>query len=365
MEYRFSPEQEELRTAVRRLLADRAEPRAVYDGGPAVDRRLWSALAEAGVCGLGIAETDGGSGGGLVDQVVVAEELGRAVAPVPFLAAALAGTLVDALGSPEQRTVLGGAISSGETIVAVGLTGEGTAIAAGSVRSVAGASTPTLDGTLGLVIEAAAADVVLVPVEEAGGTSVYVVHTADPAVTLTDLPTLDRTRADSRRSCSTVRPGELLGAPGGAGVPAEARRRGCVLLAADATGAATYALELSAEYAKVRRQFGRPIGMFQAVKHKTADMLVAVENARSATYFGAWEVAAGTVDAEVGAAVAKATATDYAVKVVGDAIQVHGGIAITWEHDLHLYLRRVRADVELLGDPTLHLEHVAAHLLDS
>ncbi len=210
----------------------------------------------------------------------------------------------------------------------------------------------------------AAADVVLVPVAESGGTSVYALPLDTPGVSATDLPTLDRTR---RLADITIdgASGQVLGTPGSADAAlAAARRAAQVILAADATGAAALALELSAEYAKVRQQFGTPIGTFQAVKHMAADMLVAVENARSATYFGAWEVAAGGADAEVAAAVAKGTATEHAVEIVGHAIQIHGGIAITWEHDLHLLLRRVKTDEQLLGDPSQHLERVAAHVLD-
>jgi len=360
VEYQFTSEQDELRAALRRLLAERADPRAAYDGGPAIDRDLWATLADAGALGLGIDEADGGSGGGLIDQIVVAEELGRAVAPVPFLATTvLGGSLVGALGSAEQRAEIGGAIASGALVVAVAITGPDAGDALGEVRC----DNARLSGRLPLVVEGAAADLVLVPVLEGDGQSVYAVKTGAPGISVTDLPALDRTRRPAEVVLEAAE-GERLGPVGGATAALdEARRRAYVALAADATGAAGRALELSAEYAKVRQQFGRPIGMFQAVKHKAADMLVAVENARSATYFGAWEVGAGTPHADVAAATAKATATEHAVTVVGDAVQIHGGVAITWEHDLHLYLRRVKADELLLGDPQSHLDCVATHVL--
>lgn len=360
MEYQFTSEQDELRASLRRLLVERANPRAAYDGGPAVDRELWAMLADAGALGLGIDEAHGGSGGGLIDQVVVAEELGRAVAPVPFLATTvMGGFLVGALGSADQTAEIGAAIASGALVVAVALTGPGTGNTPGEVRCADG----RLTGRLPLVVEGAAADLVLVPVVEGDGQSVYAVRTATTGASVEDLPALDRTRRPAEVVLEAAE-AERLGAVGGADDALDdARRRAYVALAADATGAAGRSLELSADYAKVRQQFGQPIGVFQAVKHKAAEMLVAVENARSATYFGAWEVEAGTTHADVAAATAKATATEHAVTVVGDAVQIHGGIAITWEHDLHLYLRRVKVDELLLGDPESHLERVATHVL--
>ncbi len=259
-----------------------------------------------GVAGLGVPETEGGSGGDLLDQVVVSEELGRAVAAVPFLASTVLGAgLASALGAQSDRPSLATRAATGDIRLAVALTGPGT----GTRRDAVQLDDGTLRGRLPLVLEAAAADVVLVPVTDSGGTSVYAVPLDAEGVTTTDLPTLDRTRrlADITLDGAS---GELLGAPGCADEAlAAARQSAQVILAADATGAAALALELSAEYAKVRQQFGTPIGTFQAVKHMAADMLVAVENARSATYFGAWEVAAGGADAEVAAAVAKGTAT--------------------------------------------------------
>jgi len=361
MEYQFTPEQDELRTAVRRLLANQARPRSAYDGGPPVDRALWRSLAATGALALGIDEADGGSGGGLIDQIVVGEELGRAAAPVPYVAGAvLAAAVMNALGSPEQRRDAAQGATSGERVCAVALTGPGTG---NPIDAVVADVDGRLRGRLPLVLEGAGADLVLVAAGPEGNRSVYGVPTDDPAVTLTDLPALDRTRRPAELILDGVA-AEPIGRAGSADAAlTDAWRRGCVALAADATGAAAYALELSADYARDRQQFGRPIGMFQAVKHKAADMLVAVENARSATYFGAWEVAAGSDHADVAAAVAKATATEHAVQVVGDAVQIHGGIAITWEHDLHLYLRRVKTDERMLGTPDEHLDLVADHVI--
>lgn len=355
MEYQFTPEQVELRSTVRALLTDRGHPRRSYDGGPAVDDAAWSGLRELGLCGLGIDESRGGSGGNLIDQLIVVEEIGRAVAAVPFVSSTVVSLpLLDALASDDQWTSLIADIVSGELICTTALTGEGTGNRHNAVTVTNGA----LSGRLALVPDGAGADVLLVPSDGA----VFAVRTDDDGVRVTDEPTLDRTRrvativldhADGKR----LDEGDVEGAL------RDAHRRALVSLAADATGSADLALDMAAAYAREREQFGTVIGTFQAVKHRVADMLVDLENARSATMFGAWAVAGDAPDADLAAAVAKAAATEKAVAVVGGAIQVHGGIAITWEHDLHLLLRRVKSCEITYGEPSLHLENVAAELL--
>ncbi len=356
MEYQLSPEQEELRGVVRSLLADHARARDSYDGGPPFAEGLWARFASLGLTGLGGREDAGGSGGDLVDQIVVAEEVGRAVAAVPFLSSVIVSLplLAEHAGDPRADELFREA-AAGSKIVTTAFTGAGTANAPDAVTVDDG----RLRGTLSVVLDGAAAHVVLLPV----GDRVHVVPTDGPHVAVTDEPTLDRTRRVATILLDGVEATELA-APDPRGALGRARQRALVGLAAEATGSAGAALEMAAEYAGEREQFGTVIGTFQAVKHRLADMLVAVENARSATAFGTWAVCSGSEDAEIAAAAAKATATQNAVDVVGAAIQVHGGIAITWEHDLHLHLRRVKSCQMLLGDPNEHLELVAAALLD-
>jgi len=355
MEYQFTAEQEELRSIVRSLLEDRGRPRESYDGGPALDATTWSALAELGLCGLGVDEDRGGSGGTLLDQLIVVEEIGRAAAALPFTSSTVVSLpLVAALATDDQLAGVLPAASSGSLTLSTVLTGEGTGNRHDVVTHVGG----KLTGTLSLVPDGASCGLLLVPCDGA----VFAVRIDSDGVIVTDEPTLDRTR----RAATIVldgAAGERLDSGNVERALQGARRRALVSLAADATGSAGRALEMSVDYAKEREQFGTVIGTFQAVKHRVADMLVDLENARSATMFGAWAVAGDAPDADVAAAVAKAAATERAVHVVGSAIQVHGGIAITWEHDLHLLLRRVKSCEIAFGEPSLHLENVAAELL--
>lgn len=355
MEYQFTAEQDELRAAVRSMLTDRATPRENYDGGPALDTTAWTATAELGLCGLGVDEAHGGSGGDLIDQIVVVEEIGRVAAALPFTSSVVVSLpLLDALVSDEQRAALLPDILSGDRVCTTALTGNGTGNAPDAVAS----SDGTLSGTLSLVPDGAAADLLLVPCDDA----VHAVPVDGGGVVVTDEPTLDRTRRVATVVLDQAT-GERLDTGDVQRELRNARRRALVSLAADATGSADLALDMTAAYAREREQFGTVIGTFQAVKHRVADMLVDLENARSATMFGAWAVAGDAPDADAAAAVAKAAATEKAVEVVGGAIQVHGGIAITWEHDLHLLLRRVKSCEIAYGEPSLHLESVAAELL--
>lgn len=344
MDFTFTEEQERLRAGVRRLFDERARPRDCYGGKPGIDGGLWSALAEMGVAGLGI------DAGDLIDQVAVAEEIGRALAPIPFLSTTVvAGPL---LGPTKYRDP----ITSGELVAVAALDDPTTRVARTHE------SGWRLTGRASFVIDGPAAHLILMGAPTSRGTGIFAIARDSHGVTITDLPALDRTRGLADVELDGA-PAELLCEDDGDALAA-ARARGEVGIAAEAVGVAARALEMAAEYAKVRRQFGTPIGTFQAVKHRLADMLVAVENARSAVAFGAFALAGTWPDAPVAVAMAISTATESAVHVAGDALQIFGGIGCTWEHDIHLYLRRAKSAELLLGEPAAHLERIASFLLD-
>lgn len=321
--YAFTAEQEELRSTLRKLLLARPSARAVYDDdASAPDVELWTELVGLGIAGLGVDESAGGSGGDVIDLVVVAEELGRAVAPVPFV-----GNAVAAIALARSANDAASVLAAGERV---------------------GGFAP--DGP-GLVYDASGADLLVVPV----GDGVGMVH--DPIVTAQR--TVDRTRpvAACRWDAADVEP---LGPEVG---QAELRTLMAILHAAEAAGVAADALDRTASYTVDRRQFGVPIGTFQAVKHRLADMLVDVECARSAAYAAAWAWRDGGDDVDLLAHMAQAVATEAAIGVVSAAIQLHGGVGVTWEHDLHLHLRRAKGLELAGGTPGWHYEQIADRLL--
>ncbi|MGH9138613.1 MAG: acyl-CoA dehydrogenase family protein [Acidimicrobiales bacterium] len=326
--YELTDEQRELRDVVRRLLADRPAARGPYDGGPlGPDLDLWKVLVEVGVAGLGIPEELGGGDGDVVDLAVVAEELGRAVAPVPFVSGAVsaAGLLLAPEGDERDRWLAG--------------------LADGSVVGAAVLE----DGPL--VYDAAGATLLVVVDEDSVGVL------ARPALEV--LPSVDRTRPVAR--WGRVAASSLTNHRVDVDVLHHLR---ATLYAAEAVGVAADALDRTAAHARERRQFGHPIGTFQAVKHRLADMLVAVESSRSAVYAAAWALRSGApAQRRLAVHMAQAVATDAATKVVSAAIQLHGGIGVTWEHDLHLRLRRAKALELTCGAPAWHYGEIARTLL--
>ncbi len=335
MHYGLTEEQQALRETVAKLLDDLCARRERYDTDVAPDvvtpteSAVWAALVESGIGLLGLPEERGGSGGNCIDQVVVAEELGAALARVPFVGACLAAAV---------------AAATGDAALAEGLV-------AGRVPAV------VLPGDR-VVVDAGAAECALVFT----GTALVEVDGAAWGAARRPQPCVDRTR-----SIATVT------VPAGAGrvllddataLGEEVRRRREVLLAAESTGVARWCLNTASAYARTRHQFGVPIGTFQAVKHSLADMLVRTENARSATWGGAWALAHGWRDRALSAAMAKAVATENARAVAAAAVQIHGGIGVTWEHDLHLYLRRAKVNEQLGGTPAEHFAALAGLLLD-
>jgi alkylation response protein AidB-like acyl-CoA dehydrogenase len=353
MKFEFTEEHEALRNLIAEVCEREADRRACYDSQSVIDTRLWSALCGAGVVGVGVSDTYEGGGAGPVEQVIIAEELGRAVAAIPFSEHCAAAETVALLGSDDQRKRLLIPMARGESVAGIVLP---TPANLGSVEARYDETQWHLNGHIPLIPNAAAASVLLVPAHVDGQVRWFVTEAAQ----LNALPTIDRTRpaaaakfgdADAQLLSGadiSERPGELL----------------MTLAAAEAAGAAATALETTARYTIQRHQFGLPIGTFQAVKHRLADMLVAVENSRSAVYGAAWALAESDHAAR-SVWLAQAVATGHGVTVVGDAIQLHGGIGVTWECDLHLYLRRAKALELTYGSPATHRARIADRLLRS
>jgi alkylation response protein AidB-like acyl-CoA dehydrogenase len=374
MDFAFSEEQEMLRRSARDFLAKECGSKTVrrlMESPDAYDAALWKKLADLGWTALGIPEQYGGVGS-FLDLTVVLEEAGRALLPGPFFATM--GLAVPALieaGSEAQKKEVLGAIAEGSARATLALTEPSGRWEAGSVtlqaKPVAGGW--QLDGVKLFVPDAEAADYSVVAVRTRGegeeGISLFLVKGRPAGMTVTALKTLDMTRRWSEVRFEGVRldSSALMGTADRAWP--QLRRAldwATAALCAEMVGGAQKVLETSTEYAKTRHQFGKPIGIYQAVSHKLADMLVLTESGRSATYYAAWTVDADAPDRSLAASMAKAYVSDAYRKVAGDGIQVHGGIGFTWEHDMHLYFKRAKSSEVTLGDATYHRELVAQSL---
>ena len=341
------------------------------DGG--LDESLWGALAgEMGFAGLMVPEAYGGAGLGAIETALILEETGRTLAMVPFFeTAVLAAQGILLLGEPTQRQALLPDIAAGRTRACFAMTGpsgapypQGIAV---ELRQRPGESVCQLHGTAEFVTFAHVADLLLVIARTPGsigheGLSLVAVPASTLGVTIERVPSLDPTRPFSRVTFErvTLPIASILGPPGGA---ASALDRvlaiGAGLLAAEQTGGADCCLSSTVEYAKERVQFGRPIGSFQAVKHELADMMVAVEAARSAALYAAAAIDQGTQELFEAASVARVWCSEAFQHCAAEAIQLHGGIGFTWEHHAHLYFKRARSSSTWLGEPALHRERVA------
>jgi alkylation response protein AidB-like acyl-CoA dehydrogenase len=374
MDIGFTEEQELLRDTARKFLDSECDTRfvrAMMATEAAVTPEFWGKLAENGWLGITYSEDDGGSGLGLVDLVVLMEEVGRAVMPGPFPATVLlGGAAIAEAGSPAQRHVFLPGIAAGEVKATLAATEPNARWDAAGI-TLAGREARggfTLSGTKLFVPDAHLADVLVVAARTRDGStmedgvSLFLVPKGTPGVTVRVLPSVDETRKlcevkfDNVAVPATALLGDLNG-----GWPALARvtDRAAVALAAEMCGAAQRVLDMTVDYAKLRVAFGKPIGTYQGVKHKCADMLIEIENAKSLTYYAAWAVDEAEPDAAMAVSMAKAAASDAGRKVCAAGIQLHGGIGMTWEHDLQLYLKRAKASEIALGDATWHRERIA------
>ncbi len=366
----FNVEHDELRKSVRRFLEQKsasADVRRLMETDEGYDRAVWQQMAgQLGLQGLALPEEHGGSGYGFVEQIVVLEEMGRALLCAPYFSSVvLAGTaLVESGDEAAQSDMLPG-IADGSTIATLAWVENpaqwGTeSLATTATRSGGGY---VLGGHKTLVLDGHVASLILVVARTDDGPSLFAVDPAVPGVARRKLGSLDMTRKLASLKLSGT-PGRLVGSEGAAaGILEHTLRVAAVALAAEQVGAAQKCLEMSVEYAKLRVQFGRPIGSFQAIKHKCADMLLAVESARSAAYYAAWAVAGGSGELPVVAPLAKAYCSEAFANVAAETIQIHGGIGFTWEHDAHLYYRRAKSTEQFLGSPAMHRDLFVRRLL--
>jgi hypothetical protein len=339
----LTEEREALREALRDLLAG-YPTRAAMETPAGYDAGLWARLCkEIGVAGLAVPEEYGGAGATLLETHVVLEELGRTLTPGPMLGCGVVATQALLLaGDEDAKARLLPAVCSGERIVAV----------AWDAVTVTGGD--RLSGTARQILDLEAADTLLI----ADGRALYEVDCAAPGVTRRPTSPLDLTRRLGVVDLDDVPARRLPGNP----LPA-LRDIACVAVTADQIGAATKAFELTVDYTKTREQFGRPIGSFQALQHRLADAYVRLESSRSASWAAAEAVAADSPDAPPLAAAAKVYCAEAFQAITAEMVQMHGGIAITWEHDAHLYLRRAQASAHLFGAPATHVTRLAATLL--
>jgi alkylation response protein AidB-like acyl-CoA dehydrogenase len=364
-EYTFTDEQNQLRTAVRKFCADNFDEQSVrrlMESDPPFDAKVWARLgAELGVLGLSVPEEDGGVGGTLVDQAVAVEELGASLACGPvFGTVFLAIPALVAASAGQARDALIAELVEGRRTAAFAVPDRAGALGEVSVT----ADGDSLTGTVERVVDAGAADDLLVAARNADGSALYAVDASATGVQRNPLVTLDLTRPQATVQLSSA-PGRLIAGPDEAErVIEHALQVGSALLAVEQVGAAQHLLDLSVDYAKSRLQFGRQIGSFQAIKHKLADLLVDLEHARSAAYHSVWAIADGSDDPALSASIAQATCSAALSRIAADTIQVHGGIGFTWEHQAHLYFKRAATDAALLGSAEQHRGRVAELVLD-
>lgn len=358
--YAPTEELELIRSTAREFLADRLGIPVVRElmmSESGFDRSVWKELAELGWTGLTIDEAHGGGGFGFVELSVLAEEMGRAVTPGPFLASAVLATeAIKAAGTAEQQAALLPRLASGEAVatVAVWERPRGWGLDDVATTATPEASGWALSGTKRFVLDAHLADLLVVAARLPDGeVGLFVVEAGASGMSIDQVPALDPTRRIADVVFDGARTDMLLGDGPGADALARALRLGLVALANEQVGGAQRCLEMSVEHAKTRYQFGRPIGSFQAIKHRCAEMLVRVEQARSAAYYAA-RVADDTDELRVAAPLAAALCSEAYLWVAGENIQVHGGIGFTWEHDAHLYFKRAKASTLLFGDPRHH-----------
>ncbi len=369
MNFAFSDEQEELRRITRQFLTSKSpesEVRRLMDTSEGYDPAVWSQMAgELGLQSLIVPEEFGGQGFSFVELTVVLEEMGRSLLCAPYFSTVVlaATTLIHSGDDAAKKEYLPG-IASGETIATLAFTEangrwdesgiEATASQSGGTWKLTGEKMFVLDGhTAGLVIVAA---------RTSAGVSLFAVDGNASGLTRTALSTMDQTRKQAKLSFDGVE-GKLIGTDGsGWAVLSRVLDLAAVALAAEQVGGAQFVLEMAVQYAKDRVQFGRPIGSFQAIKHKCADMLLEVESAKSAAYYAAWCAAELNEELPSVASLAKAYCSEAYFHSAAENIQIHGGIGFTWEHPAHLYFKRAKSSELLFGDPTYHRELLAQRI---
>ena len=372
MDFALSADQQLLRNSARAFLDEHVTParvRSLADDPRGESEATWKEIAQLGWLGLGLPEAHGGSELGMVETVILLDEMGRAAYPGPYLPTVLAGQAIARAGTAAQQRQWLPAIATGEARATVAfLDAELDWNLDAATQTTARRATGgwALSGVKHLVPWAHVANVLLVPARTDEGLSLFLVPASTPGARLAPVTAMDLTTRWSTLTLAEARvPAEaMLGEPGTAlALLGDLMRRAAVGAAAEMLGAARRCLDMSVGYAKVREQFGQPIGSFQAIRHKCAEMLLEVENSHAAVYYAAWALDAGAEDAALAASVAKAYVSESARKVCGEAIQVHGGIGFTWEYDLQLYVKRAKGLEPLYGDADHHRELIVRNLV--
>ena len=377
MDFRFTEEQQELRSSARAFLADQSgseQVRSAMESELGYDEQLWKQIgSELGWAAVHIPEEYGGLGLSYVELIALLETMGERLLCSPFFSSVCLGAnALLCCGSEEQKQRLLPAVAEGQTRATLAWVEASGRWATSSIEA-----TATRDGDDYLlrgckrhVMDGNTADLIIVAARAEGssgddGISLFAVPGDAPGLLRRPLPTMDRTRRLAELELSDLRvpASELLGeeGAGGAGLSKALDLAG-IALAAEQVGGAQQCLDMSVEYAKEREQFGRAIGSFQAIKHKCANMMVDVEAARSAVYYAACVAAEDSEELAVNASLAQATASDAYFRCAADCVQIHGGVGITWEYDVHLYFKRAKSSETFLGDASHHRELVAQRI---
>ncbi|WP_208028952.1 MULTISPECIES: acyl-CoA dehydrogenase family protein [Rhabdothermincola] len=369
MNFAFSEEQEELRTIVRQFLEAKSPESAVreqMETERGFDDAVWKQMAEQlGLQSLIVPEEFGGQGFGYVELIVVLEEMGRYLLCAPYFSTVVlaANTLIHSGDDAAKADYLPG-IASGETIATLAFTEPNGRWDESGIEATATEEGGTwkLSGTKSFVLDGHTANLILVAARTGKGVSLFAVDGDAAGLTRTPLATMDQTRKQAKLELDGVE-GRLIGEEGkGWDVLSTVLDLAAVALAAEQVGGAQRCLDMAVEYAKVRVQFGRPIGSFQAIKHKCADMLLEVESAKSAAYYAGWCASEMNDELPSVASLAKAYCSDAYFHAAAENIQIHGGIGFTWEHPAHLYFKRAKSSELLFGDPTYHRELLAQRI---
>ena len=359
MEFGLSESQRLLKDNARKFFAGECpmeNVRRLMESETAYDEGLWAKMAEQGYTGIIFPEEYGGVGLGKVELILLMEEAGRALLPGPlFSTVALAGAVIDRVAGPEQKKKYLSPICSGEARSTVAMLEANASWDPADLRIAC--ANGRLTGEKLFVPDAKMADFIVVVVRD----GVFVVDAKAPGISILPMHAMDLTRkVYSVRFANT--PAEKLGSVTGL---ANALDVATSALVAEMVGGMQRTLDITVEYAKMRKQFGKPIGMYQAVQHQCADMYLETESARSAVYYAAWALEQNAPDAEIAVSIAKMYASDAARAVGNRGIQVHGGMGFTWENDLHLYYKRAKASETAFGDSTHHRERIARLVIDA
>ena len=369
MNFAFTDEQEQLREFVRSFLEEKSPEAAVreqMDTEQGFDPEVWAQMSEQmGLPALTISETYGGQGFTRVEQLVVLEEMGRALLCAPFFSSVVmaANTLMLCGDEAAKHAHLPG-IASGETRGTLAFTEQNGRWDEGGIAMAASPSKGSwrLDGVKMYVLDGHTANLIIVAARTPGGVSLFTVDPDAAGLTRTALSTMDQTRKQTKLVFDGAE-ATLIGSEGeGWPVLETVLDLAAVALAAEQVGGSQRCLDMSVEYAKVRVQFGRPIGSFQAIKHKCADMLLEVESAKSAAYYAGWCAAEMNDELPQVASLAKSYCSEAYFHAAAENIQIHGGIGFTWEHPAHLYFKRAKSSELLFGDPTYHRELLAQRI---